>query len=88
MLWIVRLDEPLRITDTHAWAQQLVSVCQQELAAVLPFRENEREFLDRLLNDGEIVPTLLTNDEEMQQCIAQQPGLLWKAQNVRQHHGK
>lgn len=78
-------DAIAEITDTHAWARQLVEVCRQELTAVLPLRDNERQFLDRLLDDGEIAPELLTEDGQMQERIALHPGLVWKAYNVRQH---
>ncbi len=73
------------ISDMHAWACQLVEECQQGLSFVLPLHDHEREFLDRLLDHGEIAPVLLTSEEQMQQRITRHPGLLWKAQNVRQH---
>ena len=73
------------ITDPHAWAQKLVAECRAGLAVVLPFRDHEREFLDQLLDDGVIAPELLTTDEPLAQRIAAHPGLLWKAQHVRQY---
>lgn len=73
------------ISDMHAWARQLVEGCRQGLAIVLPLCAHEHEFLDRLLDYGEIAPALLTPDEHMRQRIARHPGLLWKALNVRQH---
>lgn len=33
------------------------------LESLLPFTESEKEYLDRLLNYGEIKPALLTSDE-------------------------
>jgi hypothetical protein len=52
---------------------------------VLPLRENEKQFLDRLLDHGEILPKLLTDDASMAERIGEHPGLRWKALNVRKH---
>jgi hypothetical protein len=70
------------------WGRQLVAECRQALAVVLPFNTGEREFLDRLLDRGDIVPELLTGDQDLAQRIAKHPTLGWKAENVRQHKGK
>jgi hypothetical protein len=72
-----------RTLDT--WTEKLVSETRELLSAVLPLAKHEREFLDRLNGAGEIAPELLTDDSAMQAIIGQHPGLLWKAQNVRQH---
>lgn len=55
---------------------------------VLPLSEPEREFLDRLLDYGKIVPSMLAVDEVWANSIKQQPLLEWKALNVRQHKGR
>ena len=52
---------------------------------VLPFTPSERTFLDTLLDQGRIEPPLLTTDERLQDRIAAEPWLRWKALNVRQH---
>jgi hypothetical protein len=70
------------------WARRLVEECRAALHVVLPFRDAERAFLDRLLNEGEIVPELLTGDAALQQGIRSNPGLLWKALNVRRHRAE
>ncbi len=54
---------------------------------VLPFSENEIEFLDRLNDRGQIAPELLTEDPALQGKIDSHPGLQWKALNVRRHRG-
>lgn len=66
-------------------AKDLVADCQRHLKPIISFKSNEREFLDRLLDHGEILPTLLTGDAELAGRIASHPLLLWKAMNVRQH---
>ncbi len=52
---------------------------------LLPFTSDELEFLNRLLDDGEIAAELLTDDAELADRIRKQPGLEWKASNVRKH---
>jgi hypothetical protein len=54
---------------------------------VLPFTDNERAFLDRLLDAGEIHASLLTDDPDLQSRIQNQPLPEWKALNVRVHRG-
>lgn len=66
------------------WAKRLLEECTQAMTVVLPFSEREREFLDRLLDHGEINPAVLTNDEQLAERIRRQPWLEWKAINVRQ----
>ena len=70
------------------WGTRLVTECRQALEVVLPFYKLESEFLDRLLDHGEIRSDLLTNDESLAQKIASHPMLEWKAQNVRQYKVK
>ena len=43
------------------------------------------EFLTTLTDKGEIVSELLTEDPNLQAIIRSHPGLLWKAQNVREY---
>jgi predicted nucleotidyltransferase component of viral defense system len=76
------------VGHAEAWGRRLVEECRQALGVVLPFRAAEQEFLDRLLDHGEIVPDLLTSDQALARRIAQHPMLEWKAENVRQHKGK
>jgi len=64
-----------------------VKECQEALEGLLPFTEPEMEFLNRLLDRGEIVPSLLTDDPDMAERILQHPCLQWKALNVREFKG-
>lgn len=54
---------------------------------VLPLAANELDFIERLNHRGEIVAKILTDDKEFQATIRSHPGILWKALNVRKHHG-
>jgi len=69
------------------WTERLVAECRELLSAVLPMTATEIEFLDRLNDHGEIVPSLLSSDEDLQSTIASHPGLRWKVLNVRKHRG-
>ena len=75
--------------ETGAWSapngiSTLLEVCRTALSVVLPLRENERIFLDRLNDAWRIEPEYLTNDLELAERIRRQPMLLWKAQNVQE----
>ncbi|RLB82018.1 MAG: nucleotidyl transferase AbiEii/AbiGii toxin family protein [Deltaproteobacteria bacterium] len=84
---VLRADKTDNIRDPEIWASRLVEECCQAIAIVLPFTEAEREFLDRILDRGEIEPSLITTDEEMANKIRNHPGLQWKALNVREFKG-
>lgn len=67
------------------YGERLVRECQEKLEAVLPFTDAEREFLDLLLEKGEIEASVLTPDKSLQKRIRSQPLLQWKALNVKRH---
>jgi predicted nucleotidyltransferase component of viral defense system len=71
-----------------SYGKRLVEECRDRLSVVLPFTDSETEFLNVLLYKGEIVPSLLTSDKDLQGHIKQQPLLEWKALNVREYKGK
>ena len=70
------------------WGERMIQECRERLDVVLPMSDTEIEFLDQLLDHGEIKPELLTNDAEMHKRIRAHPLLQWKAFNVRQYKGK
>ncbi len=72
-------------SDLQGWTEDLVRETRDRLDLVLPLRENEREFLERLNDLGVISPELLTEDPRLRGVLAVHPGLLWKAENVRRH---
>jgi hypothetical protein len=72
------------VETTDEWVARMIADCRKGLGAVLPLTEAEREFLDRILDHGEVNPGLLTDDAELADRIRRRPGLEWKAQNVRQ----
>lgn len=74
--------------STFKWRGQFVEETRQSLSSLLPFSEAEKEFFDRLLDHGEVKPSLLTEDEDLWERISLHPGLAWKALNVRNFKGK
>lgn len=73
--------------SSEAYGATLVEKCREGLQRVIPFTPNERSFLDMLLNEGVIEPSLITSDLELQKRIQVQSLLQWKALNVRKHQG-
>lgn len=67
------------------YGARLVEECRDGLSAVLPFTDNERAFLDLLLDRGIVDAKVLTSDAVLQQQIQKQPLLAWKALNVRRY---
>ena len=63
----------------------MVKTCQEHLNSLVQFTPCEDAFLDRLLDHGEIVPSLLTKDSQMAARIQDHPLLKWKALNVQRH---
>lgn len=84
LLPTLRNDYAGGIGQPDAWARRLVDECRSALGVVLPLSDAERAFLDRLLDHGEIVPSILTADAAWAERIKQHPLLEWKALNVRQ----
>lgn len=86
-----RLVPVLRATEAGAWlasATRHVEDCRKLLGIVLPLEPHEREFLDKVIDHGEIEPSLLTDDPELAGRIKVHPGLLWKAANVKRFKGR
>jgi len=69
------------------YGKRLLKECQAKLEVVLPLNDPEREFLDLLLEKGEIDASALTPDKALQERIHSQPLLQWKALNVKIHKG-
>lgn len=74
-------------TESAEYGARLVKECRKGLSTVLPFSDAERDFLNLLLDRGEIDSTILTPDKTLQKRIQSQPLLEWKALNVRHHKG-
>lgn len=71
-----------KIRQDH-FGKSFVADCRNFLSGLLPFRDNEMEFLNQILDKGKIAPELMTEDIDMQERIRRHPLLEWKAMNVR-----
>jgi len=85
---VIRKDYLTDAGKQHQWAKRILKECRRGLKKVLPLAIEEKAFLDRLLDQGEIEPFLLTPDQDMAERIKAHPLLQWKALNVRQHKRK
>ena len=88
LLPVLRITAAEAVTNPAQWAASLVQEARAELAVILPFTNAEREFLDRILDHGDVKPELLTGNPDMAGRILSHPMLQWKAQNVRQHKAR
>ena len=84
---MLRADVRPKESEIASWTEALVRETRELMAAVLPLQARELEFLERLNGAGEIAPELLTDDPAMQALIRDQPGLKWKALNVKRRLG-
>lgn len=87
LLPMLRQDIRPAPLDVERWTGGLIEETRALLSAVLPLADHELAFLDRLNGQGEIEASLLTADADLQQRIAVNPGLRWKALNVKKHVG-
>ena len=69
-------------------ATTLLTDCRRNAEPLVSFTAKEREFLDGILDQGQIAANLLTQDQALAERIASHPLLLWKAANVRQYRGR
>ncbi|MGI5923516.1 MAG: nucleotidyl transferase AbiEii/AbiGii toxin family protein [Lentisphaeria bacterium] len=79
------LSNTVRESLQAGWAEQMVATCRERLSGLVQLTHKEAEFLDRLLDHGDIVPSLLTEDAEMTSRMQEHPLLKWKALNVQRH---
>lgn len=75
---VLRAGPAEEARTTPHWGARLLEECREALAGVLPLRENEREFLTRLRDHGEICGDLLTSDADLIRRINSQPALHWR----------
>jgi len=70
--------------DAEQIARRLNEPCTRAIERLLAWTAREREFIDRLSDDGEIVADLIADDPTTRALVRGQPSLQWKAQNVRE----
>ncbi|MEZ4325365.1 MAG: nucleotidyl transferase AbiEii/AbiGii toxin family protein [Polyangiales bacterium] len=87
LLPMLRQDIRPADQEVERWTSSLVDETRVLLGAVLPLLAHEARFLERLNGHGVIEAALLTSDSELQRRIEANPGLKWKALNVKKHTG-
>lgn len=73
-------------SKTNDWASNILQACQQHFN-FWPLTTPEQQFLDLILEQGQILPNLITQDPHLINLLPNHPGLLWKALNVKKLHG-
>jgi predicted nucleotidyltransferase component of viral defense system len=71
--------------DDEAFVTDLVAECKRLISPLFPLRQNEVEFISLLRDQGEIKPSLLTNNPNMIESIQRHPSLLRRAQSARRN---
>lgn len=71
-----------------SFGNRLIQECRDALKVVLPLSKQEMAFLNLVLDQGIIDPTVLTADKELITRIERHPLLEWKTINVKQEKGK
>lgn len=80
-------NEINNIKSITAWAKHLAEQCQKSFSRLIPLKDNEIEFLNRLFDYGEIEPSLICDDENLIENIKMHPALKWSIK-TRLHNKK
>lgn len=72
-----------RRKEQEEMLERLIGETRHALASLLPLGEKEREFLDRLLDAGDIQPDLLELPPELAAHLEAHPALQWRAQQAQ-----
>lgn len=70
--------------SVKAWSETLMEQCQKKLSQFYPLREEEHEFLNRLLDQGDLSPALIC-DEDLAKKALIHPALQWTAFNAKRN---
>ncbi len=77
-----QMDLPRKKTLIEKWASQLLMELKEGLSTILPFRENEIEFVRSIQEQGHIKPELITENRALTDIILKHPLIQWKANNT------
>ncbi len=73
--------------DVDAWIEETLTLCRERFAFLFDLTANEREFLDGVLDRGEVNADLLDVAPAIRARIAAMPMLAWKCLHVRKNQG-
>lgn len=80
---VLRKSAAKEIQGEKKLADTLIQGCKEILSQFFPFTKNENLFLERLLEYGEVMPTLLTDDEQFNKNLMLHPAILRKVTGVK-----
>ena len=80
---MIRKSQFDKITNPLEWAKDMYNITSHKLEPLIHYTENEKEFLDLVLDHGVINASLLTSDTALAERIENHPGLQWQALNAR-----
>lgn len=63
------------------WSENLVSECQRSFMRLLPLTSQEVDFLDKLIDEREIKPQLISDDNALTKNVQLHPALQWSVNN-------
>ena len=69
----------------NPWIEETVAFCRERFAFLLDLTETELDFLDAVLDRGEINAGLLGISPEIRARITAMPMLAWKCKNIREY---
>lgn len=73
---------PTSPKSIRAWAEKITDELNNELNQILPFADNEMEFMQKIQKQGIVDASLLTNNAELQGIINSHPALIWAAKRA------
>ncbi len=85
---VLRKTEVQDSSELKEWASRLIELCKTNLAEIINFNPSELAFLSSIIDHGELMPELITNDLKLRGLINLNPVLQWKCLNVKQHKNK
>lgn len=71
-----------RKSEQNETLKRITDETRNALTGLLPLNASEQDFLDKLLNDGEIRPELLDSEPELVTKLTHHPALLWRAKQA------
>jgi predicted nucleotidyltransferase component of viral defense system len=85
LLTVVKNDMFDKDGGPKAWCERVLAECQERLAPLFEYDQNEMAFLVALYEEGRVDVSSLQGDAAVKRAIENLPALQWKALNIRNH---
>ncbi|MEZ4491221.1 MAG: nucleotidyl transferase AbiEii/AbiGii toxin family protein [Cyanobacteriota/Melainabacteria group bacterium] len=85
LLPVLKVGRAPDAVSQKEYFDSLIKQCRQLVEPLFPLRENEREFVSLLRDNGEIRPELITDDNETREKIRCHPGILRRASMAKRN---